>query len=424
MRIKDWDRNLKVRLIGESFINITFWMFFPFMTIYFTGAFGKDTAGLLLIISQLFAVLANLLGGYYSDRFGRKRMMVISAFGQGTVYLIFAIAHSPWFELPLVGFLCFTFASIFGSVYWPASQAMVADVVKEKDRSSVFAVFYTANNMAVVVGPILGSIFFVNYPFQLLMVAGLISIILATTLLILIRETAPILQVKKVLGEKTNVHWTSFLFNQLRDYSIIIKDKTFLLFILAGVLAAQTFMQLDLLLPVFSKEKIHQQTLLHFGEFSFQVNGEKAFGIILSENGLLVVLFTVIVSRWMSRYNEKDVFIFSSVVYGIAMILFSQITSVWGLIIVMAIFTFAELMIVGIDQSFISKISPKNMRGQYFAAASLRFTLGKTLAPIAILLSSWLGFSWTFITLAGIAFISAGIYYLTFKCLTLKALKL
>ena len=62
MRIRDWDRNLKVRLFGEAAINITFWMFFPFLTIYFTESFGKQTAGLLLVLSQVFAVVANLDG--------------------------------------------------------------------------------------------------------------------------------------------------------------------------------------------------------------------------------------------------------------------------------------------------------------------------------------------------------------------------
>ncbi|WP_420846124.1 MFS transporter [Neobacillus notoginsengisoli] len=58
----------------------------------------------------------------------------------------------------MLGFACFTLAGVFGSFIWPASQAMVADLVPEKDRSDVFAVFYTSINISVIVGPILGAI--------------------------------------------------------------------------------------------------------------------------------------------------------------------------------------------------------------------------------------------------------------------------
>jgi MFS transporter, DHA1 family, multidrug resistance protein B len=50
MRWKGWDLNLKIRLLGED---ILFWMFFPFMAVYFSEAFGKSTAGLLLILAQV-----------------------------------------------------------------------------------------------------------------------------------------------------------------------------------------------------------------------------------------------------------------------------------------------------------------------------------------------------------------------------------
>lgn len=73
MRLRDWDRNLKIRLFGEALMNITYWMFFPFLTIYFADEFGKEQAGFLLVFSQVFSVMANLMGGYCADRFGRKR---------------------------------------------------------------------------------------------------------------------------------------------------------------------------------------------------------------------------------------------------------------------------------------------------------------------------------------------------------------
>ncbi len=411
MRIREWDPNLKVRLFSEAMMNITFWMFFPFLTIYFADAFGKNKAGFLLVFSQIFSVIANLMGGYCADRFGRKRMMVLSAIGQGLAFLLFAAASSPWLQSPWIGFIAFAIAGIFGSFYWPASQAMVADVVDEKDRNSVFAIFYTSINIAVVIGPILGAIFYVNYRFQLLLVAGIICILLGLILAKWTRETAPL---QKVETLKADRKWYYFLQDQLKDYTLIIKDKTFLLFIIAGILAGQTFMQLDLLFPVYMKEVIDLQTLFSIGDWSFTIKGEQAFGIVLAENGLLVALLTVVITKWMGNFKERNVFVLSSVVYAISIFMFSQTHWIWGFIIAMAVFTFAELMGAGIQQSFVSKLAPEHMRGQYFAAASLRFTISRTIAPLSIPLTVWIGYEWTFIVLCLLALASAGIYWLMF----------
>jgi MFS transporter, DHA1 family, multidrug resistance protein B len=411
MRIRDWDRNLKVRLFGEAIVNVSFWMFFPFMTIYFTDAFGKEKAGVLLIFSQVFSVVASLLGGYCADRYGRKRMMVLAAYGQGIAFLLFAFASSPWVTSALVGFLCFTVAGVFGSLYWPASQAMIADVVEEKDRSSVFAVFYTSINIAVVIGPMIGGIFYADYRFELLLTTAFSFLLLAILLSKMLEETAP----KHLEFESGSVKWYRFLANQIQSYGIIIRDKTFLLFIVAGILVAQTFMQLDLLIPVYTKDVVEKQTLFSFGDWYITLSGEKVFGLLISENGLLVALFTVLVTRWMSSYRDRSVFIWSSIIYGISILMFGQTTNIWGMIFTMAVFTFAELMTVGIQQTFISKLAPEDRRGQYFAAASLRFTIGRTIAPISITLTLWFGYEWTFLLLSILAFLSAIIYFVMFQ---------
>ncbi|WP_404330900.1 MDR family MFS transporter [Mesobacillus maritimus] len=410
MRIRDWDRNLKVRLFGEFLLNITFWMFFPFLTIYFAESFGKGLAGFLLIFSQVFSVLASLLGGYFADRFGRKRMMVVAAVGQGVSYLLFSAAVSPWFTSPIIGFISFTVVGIFSSFYYPASQAMIADLVDEKERSNIFAVFYTSINIAVVIGPILGAIFYVHYRFQLLVAVAIICILLALLLTKLARETLPV-HTKKV---QHNEKWYSFLKNQVADYKIIIQDKVFLLYITAGILVAQTFMQLDLLLPVYIKEKVDHQTLLDIGSWKLTLHGEQAFGLILSENGLLVALFTVVVTRWMTKYRERNVFVVASIIYAISMLLFSRTEMIWGMMIAMAVFTLAELMTAGLAQSFISKLAPDHMRGQYFAAAGLRHTVGRTIAPISIPLTVWVGYEWTFMILSALALLSALLYNMMF----------
>ena len=412
MRLRDWDKNLKIRLAGETIVNISFWMFFPFLAIYFADSFGKTAAGILLIISQAFSVIANLLGGYYADRFGRKKMMVLSACVQGFAFIVFGLASTPWLDSPVLGFICFTIVGMFGAIYWPASQAMVADVVPEKHRSSVFAVFYTSINIAVVIGPIIGGIFYKDYRVPLLIGAGIVNIILSIILKVWIEETAPPYQ--HIEGaEKQN--WLRALGAQLKDYHVIIQDRTFLLFIVAGVLVGQTFMQLDLLFPVYVSENISSQPLFSFGEWSLVVENTQAFGLILAENGLLVALFTITVTKWMTKFKERNVFILASIIYAASIFLFSQTSWIWGMLMAMAVFTLAELMTAGIQQGFISEIAPEDKRGQYFAAASLRFTFSKMLAPLSIPMSAWFGYTWTFMIICMLALLSAVIYHIMFS---------
>lgn len=413
MRIKDWDRNLKIRLLGEGMMNILFWMFFPFMAIYFSESFGKGMAGLLLVLSQVVAVVANLVGGYCADQYGRKKMMFISAVGQGLTFVVFAFANSPWLVSPMLTFISFSILGVFGSLYWPASHAMVADVVAEKDRNTVFAVFYTALNISVVVGPILGGLFFFQHRFPLLLIACIVSFAVAALIATYVRETAPEKREKNLVSD-SSVKWTRFIWDQLQDYRIIVKDKVFLLFILAGILVAQTFMQMDLLIAVYLSEEVPDQPVLTFFNTVITADGNRIFSWLISENGLLVALLTVFMTTKMSKFNERNVFIFSCMIYAVSMILFGHVTSVWLLAIAMLVFTMGELMVVGIQEGFVSRLAPENMRGQYFAAASLRFTIGRTLAPAAIPLTALLGFQWTFYLISFLAIIAGVIYYVMF----------
>ena len=420
MKIRDWDRSLKVRLVGEFFMNTSYWMVFPFLAIYFAEEFGKGTAGLLLVISQVFSVAANLVGGYCADRFGRRRMLVIASIAQGAAFLLFAFANSPWYDSPALGFVAFTIAGMCSSLYWPASQAMVADVIPEKYRSDVFAIFYTTLNIAVVVGPLIGAILFFSFRFELLLMVAIISMVLGLVLRLYTNETLSQKMKDKWETEESS-GWTNAILKQFKEYGLIFKDRVFLLFVIAGVLGAQTFMQLDLLFPIYLKETIDVQTIGTFMGREWTVTGETSFGFLLSENGLLVALFTVVITRWMTKFPEKWVFFLSAFLYGIAMLIFPLTSLFWIFVLAMGIFTFAELMVVGIQQSFISKLAPEDMRGQYFAAASMRYTIGRMIAPISIPMTAWFGFSWTFAILGGLAAISGLIYLLMFRLFEKKA---
>ncbi|QUG42857.1 MFS transporter [Psychrobacillus sp. INOP01] len=413
MKIRDWDRSLQVRLFGEFFSNLSFWMVFPFLAIYFADEFGTSMAGVLLVASQVFSVGANLIGGYCADRFGRRTMLFFSATAEGLAFILFAFANSPWFDSSMLSFVAFTIAGMAGSLYHPASQAIVADIVPEKDRSTVFSVFYTSINITVVIGPIIGAVLFFNYRFMLLLVSGIIFCLVGLAIRFLTEETLPT-DVRAKMASGSN-NWIQVIIKQVKAYGLIVKDKVFFLFVIAGILLAQTYMQLDMLIPVYMKEAIDKQVLGNLFNREWAVTGEGSFGILLSENGLLVVLFTVFVTRWMTKYPERWVFFLSSFLYAVAMLVFPITANFWVFLIAMAIFTLGELATVGLQESFVSKLAPDDMRGQYFAAASLRYTIGRTIAPLVFPLVTWIGFTWTFVILAALALLSGFIYLLTFK---------
>ncbi|CAM3767279.1 MFS transporter [Cohnella lubricantis] len=402
MKFKDWDLNLKIRLGGEAATNLLFWTFYPFLSIYFAESFGKSWAGLLLVFSQILSVFANLIGGYCADRFGRKRMMVIATAGQSFGYGLFALAATPWIDWPAASFAGFSISSLFGAIYWPASQAMVADVVPEKEQSHVFAIFYTSTNMAVVLGPLIGTQLYVNYPFAVLGAAAVVCALISIVLGHMLTETRP--RGKEAVSS-ASVSWRGAVWNQLRQYRIIASDRVFLMYITGGILVAQTFMQLDLLFPVYLEDTIRSVAFLNW-----QLTGEGLFGIIVSENGLMVVLFTVLVTRIMNGLRDRYAFIGGSLIFAAGIYLFSQASGFWGFFAVMAVFTLAELMTAGLQQTFIARLAPEHMRGQYYAAASLRYTIGRTIAPLSIPLGEWIGYKPTFLALAVLAVLSAVVY--------------
>lgn len=403
MKFKTWDINLKVRLFGEALLDISFWTVFPFLTIYFSKELGIQITSFLLIGSQVLTVFTGLLGGYFADNIGRKKMMSISVIGECFGFLLFAFSATESFHQPYIGFLGFTIASVFTSFYQPASQAMIADVVAAEHRSHVYAVFYMMINVAVVIGPIIGSVVFYNYPVVTLVAIAFADLLLLVLLQKFGHETAPL--VLQPEGKIKKTVWEA-LREQVSQYKIIFKDKVFLLFIVAGVIIAQAFMQLDLLFPLYIKDVIGTSSLFHFS-----LRSEQLFGVSVALNGFLVATFTVIVSRQISRFKEKFVFMNSSFLYGIALFIFGFSAGPWGVIIAIILFSFAELMTVGIQQNFISIIAPENLRGMYFSASSLRYTVGKVVAPFAITLASVIDYPFTFIIIGILAIFSGFVYY-------------
>ena len=107
-----------------------------------------------LLIGAAFAATSGFLGGYLSDRIGRRRVIL---FGQGVMVgyplLLLALSSSKW-----AGLIALSLAGMFGALGGSVGQAMVADLVAPERHQAAYASVRVAANVGVVIGPPLGGL--------------------------------------------------------------------------------------------------------------------------------------------------------------------------------------------------------------------------------------------------------------------------
>ncbi|WP_134685081.1 MDR family MFS transporter [Brevibacillus migulae] len=406
MQIRLWNTNLKVRLIGEALFNMLFWMYFPFITVYFGEALGNHIAGILMTVPPLFSLVGSLLGGALADRLGRRPVMLLGAVIQALMFALFAVSPSHWID-----YLAFIGLGLGGAIYRPASSAMVADLVPAEHRRQIFATFMTANNIGAVLGPALGAIFFFHYRQELLWTCALILLLYVIAIFILIHETRP----HAANGSEGPTSVAQMFKEQWKGYGIIFRDKVFLIYTLAGIFALVPIMQLDLYLPVYVINHVPAQTLFTWKGESLVLGGTEIYGWLVGFNGLLFVLFILPVTKWFHNWKECNVFILSSLLSGVGTFLVGVNSNIWFLFVVTILFTFGEMVRSPVTQSFISRYAPEHARGQYMGADSLQATIGRCLAPLTVFLSTWIPPMGIFSIILLFACISIGLYIQLFR---------
>ncbi len=377
MKLRLWDSNLKIRLAGEALFNLFYWMYFPFMAVYFSDALGNRMAGILMTIPPLIIMISNMAGGSLADQIGRRKVMLVGSLMRAIMFALFALTSSPW-----LSYLAFIGIGLGGGLYGPASDAMVADLVPEKDRRKVFATFITANNIGAVLGPAIGAFFFFHYRNELLWACAMVMLLFTMAIYFKVQESMP-----EKTKEMTN---GNSMKSQCKSYRFIIRDKIFLLYLMGGIFSVIAIMQLDLYLAIYITEYVPAQTLFAWDDWSVMLDSNEILGWVLGLNGLLFVLFVVPVTSWLKDWSDRNVFLLSAVLAGFGMFLIGFTANIWLLFLFTIIFTFGEIVRSPVLNNFISDYAPPSARGQYMGASRLQFTAGRFLAPITVFLSEWI----------------------------------
>ncbi len=149
-------------ILGVTFIDIIgFSMLIPMLP-YFVTHFGASpfVVGVLFGTFSFCQLVTAPLWGHVSDRFGRKRVLIISQIGATIGWAMLAFA-------PGIGlvFIARIIEGISGGNI-SITQAYVADLVEAKDRSRAFGLIGAMFGAGMIFGPFGGGLLFAHFGFS------------------------------------------------------------------------------------------------------------------------------------------------------------------------------------------------------------------------------------------------------------------
>src|SRR5574339_163963 len=151
-------------------------LLFPFFALYITQKFnvGMTEAGVLLGISSLFGLIGSTIGGALTDKIGRKQLILFGLVFSAISTLTFGLVTEISILYPLM-----VVVGLLSSVAHPAHDAMIADILPEKQRQEGFGILRVVANLSWIIGPTIGG-FLANFNFfYLFVVDAVISCVVA-----------------------------------------------------------------------------------------------------------------------------------------------------------------------------------------------------------------------------------------------------
>ena len=343
-------------VVGVSFIDrIGGTLLFPFFALYITQKFnvGMTEAGVLLGISSLFGMIGSTIGGALTDKFGRKRLILFGLVFSAISTLTFGLVNELRLLYPLM-----IIVGLLSSVAHPAHDAMIADILPEKQRQEGFGILRVVGNLAWIIGPTIGGVVANIDFFYLFVIDSLISCIVAVIVFRIIPETAP----------QAHVHAESQTFLQsVAGYRVAIRDFAFMAFVVAGMLMLIVYQQMYSSLSVYLRD-------------NHNIN-PSGYGFLMTTSAITVVLFQFSVSRYIKYRPPFLMMAIGTVFYMIGFALFGVVTTYALFALNIVIITIGEMIIMPMSQSIAANFAPEDMRGRYMAIFGLTWAIPSTIGP-------------------------------------------
>lgn len=337
----------------------------PFLAMMLTMKLGYDdaAAGFFMALLAILSAGGLALGGKLGDAFGRAD--VLRAL-QGVTALAFLLCAVLGFNSATPYIIAFALATLSGT--WPVINALVADLAPEGRRKEAFSLLYWGNNIGFSIGPLVAGFLFNSAPRLLFLGNALALGVAAGVVSIFVRHAKGLAdQTASVAGFPVS---TSPGKESASTWSVLRANPVLILYSLASVLTAFVYNQHTFALPIFLKDALGPDA------------GPKAYGFVMTANGLTVVLLTGIVVFLSRKMPSLAAVALASVFYAAGFGAYRFVGGLGLAIGATVIWTIGEILGATNGNAFIAERAPPAYRSRINSAVSLAHVVGNALAPL------------------------------------------
>jgi MFS family permease len=366
-------RPVRLLIVG-TLVNKLGTFILPYLTLILLRDFHmrEADAAWLLFAYGAGSLVSILAGGIVTDRFGRRRTLLVSLFGSGVLAVAMGAAPTVDSFVPLL--VAFGFIV---DLYRPAASAVIGDLLPSPDRASGFAGLRMAVNLGWASGTAIGGLL-ADWNWRLLFLGdGLTTLAYGVLVYFTIPETRPAVVVPSPppVSDGT-LAGARPVFG--RGPTNPLRDRVFLATAFTGLLFTLIFCCNLSILPLTVTQSAGYPAVV--------------FGLLAAVNGLLIAFFEISITARLRGFRRLRLAALGCflVAAGFGMI---GLVMHWAwFLLAVFVFTAGEILASPQQMAFIADWAPPEARGRYLSLYQAMWSIAFAVNPaIALPLHAALG---------------------------------
>ncbi len=354
-----YDRRLWVLFTVQLIVSVGFGAAMPFVSLYLYSELGvpMKIVGTIMLLAALVGSSAQVLGGEFADRIGRRPLIAWTMLVRTLVFLLMAyvIFVRASYLIVAAVFLAIRFV---GAMNQPAISSMVADIVPAERRVEAFGILRIGGNAGWAIGPAIGGFLIAVSYSWLFIVTAVASVIGLVIILLFAPESIHTREEER------------FSLSRLLDAA---RNRPFLSFCGASLLLFLVMGQFASTLSVYST--------------SFLGISTSQLGFVYTLNGVVVVLFQWPAALFGKRIGIRRALVLGALLFAAGYFSVGIVPGFALLMGSMVVITLGEVMFSPSATTTVAELAPAGKMGRYMGLFGLSQAFGWSGGPF---IGGWL----------------------------------